>query len=197
MRKKDLEIALERVPAFEDPDASLEQYPTPATIAADIVFDAYRNGDIAGMKVMDLGCGTGIFSIGAWLMGAGMVVGYDISERAVAAAKACAEGFGAEIGFKVADVRDVEEGADTVLMNPPFGSQRRGADRPFLDKAMDSAERVYSIHMANTLDFLREYVGERGRRISSYKIYKYDIPHTFSFHTKTKQTVEIAAVLIG
>lgn len=188
---------MERVPAFEDPDASLEQYPTPATIAADIVFDAYRNGDIAGMKVMDLGCGTGIFSIGAWLMGAGMVVGYDVSERAVAAARVCAEGFGAEIEFKVSDVRDVEEGADTVLMNPPFGSQRRGADRPFLDKAMDSAERIYSIHMANTLGFLGEYVGERGRRISSYKIYKYDIPHTFSFHTKAKQTVEIAAVLIG
>ena len=61
---------------------------------------------------------------------------------------------------------------------------------------MESAERVYSIHMANTLDFLMGYTEEKGRRISSYKIYKYDIPHTFSFHTKTKQTVEIAAVLI-
>ena len=63
MRRKDLEIALEKVPRFEDPDPSLEQYPTPAAIAAEIVFDAYRRGDIAGMKVMDLGCGTGMFSM--------------------------------------------------------------------------------------------------------------------------------------
>ena len=196
MRRKDLEIALEKVPRFEDPDPSLEQYPTPAAIAAEIVFDAYRRGDIAGMKVMDLGCGTGMFSMAAWLMGAGMVVGYDISEKALASARMCAECFGADIDFKLSDVKDVCEGADTVLMIPPFGSQRRNADRPFLDKAMESAERVYSIHMANTLDFLMGYTEEKGRRISSYKIYKYDIPHTFSFHTKTKQTVEIAAVLI-
>lgn len=196
MRKKDLEIALEKVPKFDDPDASLEQYPTPASVAADIVFGAYMNGDIDGMKVLDLGCGTGMFSIAAWLMGAGMTVGYDISEKALCQARKCAEEFGADIVFRQSDIRDVEEGADTVLMNPPFGSQKRNADRPFLDKAMESAEKVYSIHMANTLDFLKEYVGEKGRRLSSYKIYKYEIPHTFSFHTKTKQTVEIAAVLI-
>ena len=87
MKKKDLEIALERVRPFTDPDPALEQYPTPATIAADILFSAYSAGDIQGMKVMDLGCGTGIFSIGAALLGAGMVVGYDISESALEIAR--------------------------------------------------------------------------------------------------------------
>ena len=90
----------------------------------------------------------------------------------------------------------MDEGADTVLMNPPFGSQNRNADRPFLEKALESAERVYSIHMANTLDFVRAFAEERGREVVSHKIYKYVIPHTFSFHTKMKQTVEIAAVVI-
>lgn len=196
MKKKDLEIALERVRPFTDPDPALEQYPTPATIAADILFSAYSAGDIQGMKVMDLGCGTGIFSIGAALLGAGMVVGYDISESALEIARENASGFGLDIDFKESRIEDVNEGADTVIMNPPFGSQRKGADRPFLEKAMDSAERIYSIHMANTLDFIREYAEAHGRALASYKIYKYVIPHTFSFHTKTKQTVEIAAVLI-
>ena len=196
MKKKDLEIALERVRPFTDPDPALEQYPTPATIVADILFSAYSAGDIQGMKVMDLGCGTGIFSIGAALLGAGMVVGYDISESALEIARENASGFGLDIDFKESRIEDVNEGADTVIMNPPFGSQRKGADRPFLEKAMDSAERIYSIHMANTLDFIREYAETHGRALASYKIYKYVIPHTFSFHTKTKQTVEIAAVLI-
>ncbi|MCQ2079350.1 MAG: METTL5 family protein [archaeon] len=196
MKKKDLEIALEKVRPFANPDPTLEQYPTPATIAADIVFNAYASGDIEGMKVLDLGCGTGMFSIAAALMGAGMVVGYDVSPSALEIAKCNAGTFGLDIDFRQSDVRAVEEGADTVLMNPPFGSQKRNADRPFLDKAMESAERVYSIHMANTLDFIKEYAEEKGRCVASYKIYKYVIPHTFSFHTKAKQTVEIAAVLI-
>ncbi len=196
MKKKDLEIALEKVRPFTDPDPSLEQYPTPATIAADILFSAYSSGDVQGMKVMDLGCGTGIFSIGAALLGAGMVVGYEVSDSALEVARANAADFGLEIDFRKSRVEDVSEGADTVIMNPPFGSQRKGADRPFLEKAMESAERVYSIHMANTLDFVREYAEAHGRALASYKIYKYVIPHTFSFHTKTKQTVEIAAVLI-
>lgn len=196
MKKKDLEIALERVRPFADPDPRLEQYPTPATIAADIVFSAYAAGDIEGMKVMDLGCGTGMFSIAAALMGAGMVVGYDISESALETARLNAADLELDIDFKLSPVESVSEGADTVLMNPPFGSQKRNADRPFLDKALESAEKVYSIHMANTLDFVREYAGKKGRSLVSYKIYKYVIPHTFSFHTKTKQTVEIAAVVI-
>ena len=196
MKKKDLEIALEKVRPFTDPDPGLEQYPTPATIAADIVFSAYAAGDIEGMKVLDLGCGTGMFSIAAALMGAGMVVGYDISESALAVARSNAEQFGLDIDFRQSDIASVSEGADTVLMNPPFGSQRKNADRPFLAKAMEAADRIYSIHMANTLEFIEKYAEKNGRSLVSYKIYKYVIPHTFSFHTKTKQTVEIAAVLI-
>lgn len=197
VKKKDLEIALEKVPRFESPDPSLEQYPTPATIAADAVFWAYSNGDVEGAKVMDLGCGPGILSIGAWLMGAGMVVGYDVCEVAVRMAENYARSVGAGIEYRVSDVRSVAEGADTVIMNPPFGSQRRNADRPFLDKAMESAEKVYSIHMAGTLDFVRDYAEARGRRLLSYRFYKYDIPHTFEFHTRTKRTVDVAAVLIS
>ena len=164
MRRKELEMALQRVRNFEDPDPALEQYMTPATMASEIVFEAYRNGDIEGMKVIDLGCGTGMFSIGAWLMGAGMVKGFDASADALRIAEA--------------------------------NAAARGADRPFLDKAMEISECVYSIHMDNSMDFVRGYVESRGRRIDSYRTYKYEIPHTFAFHTRTKTTVDVAAVCI-
>ena len=197
MKRKELELLLSKVPPFDDPDPSLEQYPTPADVAAEIVYDAYMAGDIGGMKVMDLGCGTGIFSVAASLMGAASVVGYDISDRALALARKTASEMGLDIDFRLSDVSDVDEGADTVLMNPPFGSQNRHADRPFLEKAMDSAEVVYSIHMANSVDFVRQMAESRGREVRRCKIYKYAIPHTFSFHRKEKQTVEIAAVVIS
>ena len=196
MRKRDLEIRLQSVRNFADPDPALEQYMTPATMAADILFTAYSNGDVEGMKVLDLGCGTGMFSIGAWLLGAGMVVGYDVSESALEVARANAESFGAEVEFHKSDIRDVDEGADTVFMNPPFGCQNRNADRAFLEKAMSCAECVYSIHMAETLDFVEGFCAERGRSVKWRKTYKYEIPHTFSFHKKAKMSVDVAVVNI-
>ena len=197
MKKKELELALSNVPVFSDPDPALEQYPTPADMAAEIVYNAYMAGDIGGMKVMDLGCGTGMFSVAAALMGAGEVVGYDVSESALDIARRYAGSVGLDIRFNLSDVKDVREGADTVIMNTPFGSQNRHADRPFLEKAMDSADVVYSIHMASTLDFVRKMAESHGKDVRASKIFKYAIPHTFSFHRKEKQTVEIAAVVIS
>ncbi len=196
MRRKDLEMALQKVRGFEDPDPALEQYMTPATMASEILFDAYRAGDVEGMKVVDLGCGTGMFSIGASLLGAGMTIGFDTSEKALEIARSNAEMLGAEVDFVLSDIRDVNEGADTVFMNPPFGCQNKNADRPFLDRAMELSECVYSIHMAETLDFVKGYCEKRGRRVASYKIYKYEIPHVFAFHTKTKKTIDVAVVNI-
>ncbi|MCL2032334.1 MAG: METTL5 family protein [Methanomassiliicoccaceae archaeon] len=196
MKKKDLEIELEKVPRFEDPDPSLEQYMTPASIAADVLFGAYARGDVKGLKVMDLGCGTGMLSFGSWMLGAGAVVGYDVSQRAIDLATAHAASVGAEITFAVSDVNEVHEEADTVVMNPPFGCQNRRADRDFLKKAMASAECVYSFHMAETLDFVTEYVKKHNREIVYNKMYKYDIHNTFTFHSKEKHSVDIVVVNI-
>ena len=72
----------------------------------------------------------------------------------------------------------------------------RKEDRPFLDKAMGLSDSVYSIHMANTIEFLEDYVSSFGKEIVARATYKYNIPHTFSFHSKTRQTVDIVVVNI-
>ena len=196
MKKKDLEIKLERVSPFEEPSAALEQYPTPATIASDILFTAYANGDVADMTVNDLGCGTGIFAIGAKLLDADAVRGFDVSSSALKVARSNAEALGTDVGFMECDISEVSERADTTFMNPPFGCQNEHADRPFLDKAMGLSDSVYSIHMANTIGFLEDYVSSFGKEIVARATYKYNIPHTFSFHSKTRQTVDIVVVNI-
>lgn len=196
MKKKDLEIALERLEPISEPDASLEQYPTPATVVADIVFEAYRSGDVADMKVLDLGCGNGVFAIAATLMGAGTSLGYDVSKKAVMTAEKNALSAGVDSAFFVSDVKNVNEGADTVFMNPPFGCQTRNADRPFLDKAMELSECVYSVHKAETTEFVIKYCEKKGRKASLCKVYKYDILHTFEFHREKKRSIEIAVVNI-
>lgn len=196
MKKKDLEIKLERVAPFKEPSAALEQYPTPATIASDILFTAYANGDVADMTVNDLGCGTGIFAIGAKLLDANIVRGYDVSSSALETAKENAKDLGTEIEFIETDISGVNDRADTTFMNPPFGCQNEHADRPFLKKAMELSDSVYSIHMTNTIGFLEDFVASSGREIVARATYNYNIPHTFSFHSKTKQKVDIVVVNI-
>jgi len=196
MKKKDLEIKLQRMKDFIDPDPSLEQYMTPAAIASDILFTAYSEGDIKGMDVVDLGCGTGMFSIGSHMLGASNVFGFDVSEKAINVAKENAEAFDADVNFEVCDIADVKQHGDTVIMNPPFGCQSRNADRPFLDKAMGLCNSVYSVHRGTTADFLNDYVRSAGREIVFQRSYKFNIPHTFTFHSKAEYNVDIIMIII-
>ena len=68
----------------------------------------------------------------------------------------------------------------------PFCGNTEHADRPFLKKAMELSDSVYSIHMANTIDFLEEYVSSFGREIVARATYNYNIPHTFTFHNRRR-----------
>jgi putative methylase len=196
LKRKDLEIALQRVKPFASPNPTDEQYPTPAIIAADMVYLAYSQGDIAGLKVGDLGCGTGMLAISAKLLGAREVVGLDKDQAALDVARENALMMGTEIRLCMGDVSDFQEKVDTVVMNPPFGSQRRHADLPFIDKAMEIAMVSYSLHNASTQDFLVKRVSSSGRKAEVLKRYKLEIPHTFAFHKKAKQDVEVLLLRI-
>ncbi len=191
MKKKDLEMSLQKVKPFDSPKADLEQYVTPATIAADMLFSAYVQGDIADRKVLDLGCGTGMLAIGAWLLGAREVVGVDVDDAALQVAEQNARDLGAEVRLLRMNASDFQEKVDTVVMNPPFGAQRRHADRPFLERALGSATIVYSLHLAETQEFVESLIRSNGAAGEVQKRYKFEIPHTFAFHKKAKKDVEV------
>ena len=87
-KKKHLEMAIQKVPKHPNPKVDLEQYSTPATIAADLLWNAYSLGDIADKKVMDLGCGTGLeleeyFALNS----SANITGIDLSEGMLSALK--------------------------------------------------------------------------------------------------------------
>jgi putative methylase len=196
LKRKDLEMVLQNVKPFEAPNPTDEQYPTPACIAADMMFMAYSQGDISGLKVADLGCGTGMLGIAAALLGASEVIGLDKDQSALDQAGENARRAGVVMRLVHGDVGELEEKVDTVVMNPPFGSQKRHADRPFLEKAMRISRVSYSLHNATTRDFLLELVSSTGRRAEVLKRYKLEIPHTFAFHKKAKQDVEVLLLRI-
>jgi putative methylase len=191
MKKKNLEMKLQQVPPHPAPRPELEQYTTPAHIAADVLYYAHANGDIAGRKVIDLGCGTGIFAIGAALLGAGEVIAVDIDEKAVEVAQEAASELNADVRFLVCDVEDFEEKGDTVLMNPPFRSQKKHADRPFIKKALSISKVVHSLHLAKTREFIEKEVKKLGGMVTDRKTYEFEIRYTFEFHEKEKAHFDV------
>ena len=69
-------------------------------------------------------------------------------------------------------------------MNPPFGSQRAGADRVFLEKALDISVELWTIHMAETRSFIEKLVDERGGKIEMGYEFDFPITRSMPFHNK-------------
>jgi len=193
MKQKELEMLLQKIGPHPSPSPKLEQYSTPATIAADALYFAYGQGDIHGKKVVDPGCGTGILAVGAKLLGAKDVVALDVDEVAVEAAMKNADALGVDICFLTMDFNEFPERCDTVIMNPPFGAQKENihADSIFLERAAEFAEVIYSFHKAETEDFVRKKLADLGRKPTHILRYKFPIPHMFDFHRNEAEEVEV------
>jgi putative methylase len=196
VKKQQLEILLQRVKAHPKPSADLEQYSTPADIAADVLWFAYAQGDVAGKKVVDLGCGTGILGIGAKLLGAEEVISLDVDEAALGVAMTNAQALGVDLSLLTVDVTDFPEAADTVLMNPPFGAQNPHADVPFLERALATAPVTYTFHKAETEPFVRRKVEALGGEATHRKAYAFPLPHSMPFHTEEVREVPVVMLRV-
>jgi putative methylase len=195
MKLKRLEMTLQRIAGFSRPRAALEQYQTPAPLAARLLYHALMKGDIEGKSVCDLGSGSGVLAIGAALLGAGSVKGVDCDPEAVDAARANAVRLDTGVEFIVADVQDaalpgILDSCDTVIMNPPFGAQKAHADRPFIDLALSIAPVTYSIFNAGSTQFIETYTKGRAEideRVGGV----FPIKRTFAFHTQDVQEIGV------
>lgn len=191
MRKKDLELKLQELEDFREPVAELEQYVTPAPVAARLLWQAYMKGDIEEKKVYDLGCGTGILSVGAKLLGASDAIAVDADSQALEIARRNAEKAGVTIETRRVDIEDLEGEADTVVQNPPFGSQKKGNDRPFMIKALEIAPVVYSIHMAETDQFIRDFVDSHKGRVTHCTETQMTLPKSMPWHEKEMERIRV------
>ncbi len=198
MKKKELEIFLQSIPDFVKPKPDLEQYITSAGIVADIIFIAFQMGDIENKNVLDLGCGTGIFSVGAYIAGAKKVIGLDLDEEAIKTAKKFADENKLNIDFIVKDIKDADIIYDTVFMNPPFGAQKSNlnADRKFIEKAFESGKVIYSLHLTKTIPFIEKIISALKGTIDFKKDYKFPIKHSQSFHAKKIVFFEVSLIRI-
>ena len=169
-------------PDFNQPKPELEQYATPVDIVLEIVKHAKSLGHLSG-KVADLGCGTGRLAIGAAITGA-RVTGFEIDEDALKIAKDYSTRENLDIKWINLAIENIEEKFETVLMNPPFGSQRPGADRSFLKKSLEIARNIWTIHLAETRDFIESFVKQNSGNIISAYEFDLKIKRSMDFHSK-------------
>jgi putative methylase len=219
IRKLDLERFLSQIESHPSPRASLEQYTISESAAAMMLYlAAYTYGDIVGKRVLDLGCGTGRLALGCAFLGAESVVGVDIDKLAVklAAENSAKQVFKTKMGWITGEVNAIVGKFDTVVQNPPFGVQKRGADRAFLEKALQVADAVYSLHnhpftneplvrrlkandgllQVEPSPFLTRFIEVHGGKIKAVYALLLVIPRMFDFHTKTRSEIIIDLYVI-
>lgn len=197
MNKAALEALLQGVPDFAEPQARLEQYRTPATVATALLWEAHQEAAIAGKDVLDLGCGTGMFCVGADALGAASVTGVDMDPGALAIA--CSQVDGTFIEARIGEWQ--ASPVDTVFMNPPFGAQFKGADRPFYATAADATRdrqgTTWFLAQTKTERFLGKEIARHGAHLERVLDIPYPIEARFDFHDKRVHTIQVSAYRMG
>uniref|UniRef100_A0A182MWK5 Methyltransferase small domain-containing protein n=1 Tax=Anopheles culicifacies TaxID=139723 RepID=A0A182MWK5_9DIPT len=203
IKLKHLEQYLQTVDDFKEPKVLLEQYQTPSHIASQALYAIQtKYSDLEGRLVLDLGCGPGMLSIGAALLGADFVVGVEIDPNA-------AEDFRENCDeFELHNVECFQADVmhlpalwsetplfDTVLLNPPFGTKKNsGIDVAFLRVALMLARgAVYSLHKSATRQHIKNKAQEWNVRCSLIAELRYNLQQTYKFHRRP--SVDIAVDL--
>jgi len=192
MDKKSLAMGLSKLEGFIFTDASLEQYQTESEIAAEVLWKAYLEGDVENRVVADLGCGNGIFGVGAILLGAKKVYFLDVDSKALEVAKRNS----LEGEFILGDVSKFDKNVDTVFMNPPFGVQNRKADKVFLEVAMKYSKKIYSFHKVESSGFLKAISSDFGWKIKEILRFNFLLKKTMKFHSKEKHYVDVGCWIL-
>uniref|UniRef100_A0A803NTV6 Ribosomal RNA large subunit methyltransferase K/L-like methyltransferase domain-containing protein n=1 Tax=Cannabis sativa TaxID=3483 RepID=A0A803NTV6_CANSA len=125
------------------------------------------------------------------------VIGIDVDTQALEIASLNAEDLELDIDYVQCDIKNLVwkgRNVDTVVMNPPFGTRKKGADMDFLCIALKVASQaVYSLHKTSTRDHVRR-AALRDFNASSAEVLcelRYDVPQLYKFHKKKEVDIAV------
>ncbi|MEK6854817.1 MAG: METTL5 family protein [Nanoarchaeota archaeon] len=195
--KKELEVFLSKLEQVTSPKINLEQYATPADVAAEILWYALMQNDIENKIVADLGCGNGILGIGASLLGAKKVIFLDSDNSSLFVAKRNFETLKLRNAVYLnKNVNEFKDKVDTIIENPPFGVQNKHADRAFLIKAMASSKTIYSFHKIETKEFVFALARDYGFKVENIFEFEFVLKKAHGFHKKGEYMVDVGCFLL-
>ncbi|KAK0179048.1 hypothetical protein PV327_007874 [Microctonus hyperodae] len=199
IRLKELEQYLQQLDGFDKPKILLEQYPTSAHIGAHILYTAQSQyNDIENCAVADLGAGCGVLSLGARMLDASYVVGFEIDSDALEILSRNCDDIELPVETVQCDIVKYLPGKfdktfDTVIMNPPFGTKHNaGIDMKFLEIATKLATTtVYSLHKTSTRNHVLKKGREFGAEGTVVAELRYDLPQAYKFHKKASVDIQV------
>ncbi|XP_022120509.2 rRNA N6-adenosine-methyltransferase Mettl5 [Pieris rapae] len=200
MKLKVLEGHLGAISGFTQPRVEYEQYETPAHIAAVALYTMQTQFEALESKlVLDAGCGPGMLSCGASLLGAGTVTAVDIDGESLDILKENIEFTEVEnidiiqCNFLCPEMYRCENYFDTVVMNPPFGTKNNaGIDMKFLKMGLDlSCDSVYSLHKSTTRCHIQKRIKEWGAKGSVIAELRYNLKSSYKFHKQQSKDIAV------
>lgn len=203
LSKKEIEIILDRLKGKERPDPRLEQHRTPGWIAADMVWIAKQMNMIEGATVLDLGSGVGILCIAAILAGASKCLSLELDAESLKVQQENLADLEVEeraelIRADVASLPVRGMACDLAVLNPPFGTVRKGADVIFLNSAAYACRYVLSLHLSSERS--REYISREmariGRKAAVLKTYKMELKQIFEYHRSRIRRIDVDLYLV-
>ncbi len=203
LKKKDLVSLVQNTQVFKNPKIELEQYCIDAGSVVDFAYFAgIEHDDIQNNLVFDLGAGTGRISIAAASLGARSIIAIDLDWEALATLKKnlqvtnlmgiispiCAD----IITFPVREIECLKTKSITTLMNPPFGVQKKNADRAFLKIAFSISNVVYSIHLTGEKShkFISNYANRLGWTIDYFVPFNMLLERAYFFHEERVKKID-------
>jgi predicted RNA methylase len=218
MKLKELQSRLEQVETFEKPKLHYEQYITTPHLASQIVYNIDQMyDDLNGKMVCDLGCGTGMLSIGCSFMMANYILGVDIDSDALSICRKNFDFFDlydtSAVDFLQMDIKQLnkynfnfENYFDTLIMNPPFGTKNQklesndqdkddeelkslGVDLIFLKMATKLTNNaIYSIHKSVTRNYIKNIAKKWNLNMEVVSQLRYNIPKIDTRNRRLEKT---------
>lgn len=159
-----------------------------------------RWNDINEKTIVDLGCGCGVLSIGAVVLGCNYCLSIDIDQDALEVCETNINDMEIDnVDLLQMDVLKIVENDrfhkkfDTVVTNPPFGTKNNaGIDMEFLKAAMwMSNSAIYSFHKTSTRKHILSKMIESGYSSEVIAQLRFDIPQTYKFHKQKSVDIEV------
>ncbi len=215
MRLRDLAMRLSALPTPPSAGPEDEAWNTEGDLAARWLEIAFRLGDLTKGPIADLGAGGGILGIGAHLISGKPVLLIERNQERAASSVFAAKSLGLTTGeikgwppihgnwpkedspkVTILNANIDEKWPDilqpaTILMNPPFGTINRGADRPLMVAAFTSNAKAIHILHAATASHIERLAEEYGWNSEVIFDAEYRLPATQIYHRSSAKKTQV------
>jgi len=195
----EIKAFVEEIESFKSPKISSEQYSLPSGLISFILI--LTRNDLINNNVVDLGCGTGRFTLPISKFFSKRVIGVDNDFSVLNQLRTNMNKLHLHVDLLNTSIEFIEASKwkqifQTTIMNPPFGTQRRGIDQVFLRKSLTYSNVVLSLHKTSKMsqNLWKRIALSYEKRSKLLATVEFSIPRIFKFHTHDKHSVKVDLV---